>query len=198
MTQAINAVEFTDRYGLSLEELSSVATRIGVTPNGPFLVGGSVRRLIIGQPQDSDFDVGFASFSQLDESTATLLGKGAKQTADTDFYRGFTFEINGKARVIQFLKVAYGSAADVIDSFDFTICQTAYDSERLIFGDFTLYDLGRKRLAIHKVTHAKSTVRRLLKYGKQGFTVCSGCIDSILKAVVANPSLADSEVQYVD
>lgn len=196
--QTINASEFTDRYGLDIKELSYVASVIGATTNGPFLVGGSVRRFILGKPQDSDFDIGFASQSQLESSAATLLERGAKQTIDTNFYRGFTIEIGEKTRVIQFLKVAYGTAAEVIDSFDFTICQTAFDSESLIFGDYTLYDLGRKRLAIHKVTHAKSTVRRLLKYGNQGFTVCNGCIDSILKAVVANPSLADSNIHYVD
>jgi len=194
----INAASFSERYGINIDELSDVAFRIGVTPTGPFLVGGSVRRFILNKPQDSDFDVGFASAEQLETSTALLIEKGAKQTTDTDFYRGFTIQTGEKQRVIQFLKVAYGTASEIIDSFDFTICQTAYDSENLIFGDYTLYDLGRKRLAIHRVTHAKSTVRRLLKYGNQGFTVCNGCIDSILKAVVANPALADSNIQYVD
>lgn len=196
--QTINAGDFSSRYGLAIDELSTIASVIGVSTTGPFLVGGSVRRFIIGQQQDSDFDVGFTSADQLETSTEHLIGKGAKRTTDTNFYRGFAVEIEGKSRVVQFLKVAYGTAAEVIDSFDFTICQAAYDSESLTLGDYTLFDLGRKRLAIHKVTYAKSTIRRMLKYGKQGFSVCNGCIDSILKAVVTNPALADSDVQYVD
>lgn len=196
--QTLKATNFAERYGLSIDELNDAASVIGVKETGPFLVGGSVRRFVMKQPQDSDFDVGFSNAEQLEESTVCILEKGAKQTTDTDFYRGFTVEISGKERVVQFLKVAYGSASDVIDSFDFTICQTAYDSTSLIFGDYTLYDLGRKRLAIHKVTHVKSTIRRMLKYGKQGFTVCNGCINSILNAVVTNPSLTGSDIQYVD
>ena len=70
--------------------------------------------------------------------------------------------------------------------------------ENLLLGEFTLWDLGRKRLVIHKVTYATATVRRLVKYTKQGFTSCAGVAQEILKAVAADPSLIHSEVEYVD
>ncbi|MNV76271.1 hypothetical protein D3C71_1696100 [compost metagenome] len=92
----------------------------------------------------------------------------------------------------------YDSAETLLDSFDFTITQLAYDGTDLIFGKYTLWDLTRKRLALHKLTYGVATTRRLIKYTNQGFTACAGVLQSILEAVVANPDVIQSDVKYVD
>lgn len=51
---------------------------------------------------------------------------------------------------------------------------------------------------IHKITYGVSTVRRLLKYSKQGYTVCSGALAAILNEVVTHPEVIHAETAYVD
>ncbi len=108
--------------------------------------------------------------------------------------------MNGKEILLQFIKIGfYPTAEAVIDSFDFTACQCAYDGETLTVGEYTLWDLGRRRLAVHRVTFPVSTIRRMLKYGKQGFTVCSGGITKVLADTIADPSLQQNmDTEYVD
>lgn len=92
----------------------------------------------------------------------------------------------------------YTSPESVIDSFDFTITQCAYDGTDFYFGEYTLWDIPRKKLALHKLTYGVATMRRLIKYTDQGFTACAGVMRSILEAVVDNPGVIQSDVKYVD
>jgi hypothetical protein len=196
---SIDCTEFVARQGLDIDALSPVAETLGVSPSGPWLVGGSVRRLVTKKPQDSDFDVGLVDMAQLENVTERLTLMSFSQVADTNFHRELRGQVNGKDVRIQLLKITFAdNPCAILDEFDFTICQCAYDGSRLFFGEYTLWDLGRRRLAIHRVTFASSTVRRMLKYGAQGFTACSGCIGAVLKAVVADPALIREDVQYVD
>lgn len=199
MTQILDATTFIARYGLDRESLEPIANLLRVATNGPWLVGGSIRRLITHAPQDSDFDVGFSSPAQLDATGNTLLSLGFKQSNDTLFHREFKGDLLGKPITIQLLRLTFADTPSaIISEFDYTICMCAYDGSALHLGDYTLFDLGRKRLVINKVTFASSTVRRLIKYTKQGYYACRGCIDSILNAVANDPSLIHSEVLYVD
>lgn len=59
-------------------------------------------------------------------------------------------------------------------------------------------DLGRKRLVVHKVTYATATVRRLVKYTKQGFSSCVVVAQAILQAVAQDPAIIHPEAEYVD
>jgi hypothetical protein len=86
----------------------------------------------------------------------------------------------------------------VIDSFDFTICQFAFDGASIYMGDWSLYDLARKRLVPHRVTYGVSTIRRIIKYCNQGYTVCSGGLAQILGEVAKNPAIINAETQYID
>ena len=64
----------------------------------------------------------------------------------------------------------------VQDRFDYTICQFAVDTNGMLWcGDHSLWDLARKRLAVHRITFPVSSLRRLLKYTSKGFYACSGC-----------------------
>ena len=104
-----------------------------------------------------------------------------------------------KAQTIQLLRMSFEPAIDaVLDSFDFTICQFGFDGSDLVCGPFSLWDLARKRLAMHKITFGASSVRRMTKYSKQGFTFCQGTIVTILEAIAKDPTKIQAEVDYVD
>jgi len=107
--------------------------------------------------------------------------------------------VDGKSRRIQLIRAIYPTDADdLLDKFDFTICQLAYDGETVTVGKFTLWDIARKRLAVHKITHHVSSLRRLLKYTSQGYYACTGCLtDILLEANLATPG-AITGALYVD
>lgn len=46
--------------------------------------------------------------------------------------------------------------------------------------------------------YGASTVRRLLKYCKQGYTACQGTFVTLLKQIADDPSRIQGEVEYVD
>jgi hypothetical protein len=195
-------------------------------PEGPWIAGGSLRRLVIGQdPLEADVDYFFKDQAQYDEwvkemralpdvretgKTDHAISFEAVVTASTSLSRGkdldgsendAEFEVQPKIVVVKVQGIHlqyYANIEAVLDSFDFTITQLGYDGQNLVVGDHTLWDLARRRLALHRLTHGVSTVRRLLKYSSQGFTACAGCITQILNAVAQNPQTIQSNVLYLD
>lgn len=173
-----------------------------LSKDGPWIAGGSLRRTLQGKEPESDFDFFFRDAEQLAAFVLKLEARGmekVRETAHHIHYRGRLGE-SGIPRDVQCIRFAfYQSAQAVIDSFDYTICMLAFDGNTLTLGNFTLWDLGRKRLAIHKITFPVSTMRRMLKYTSQGFWACSGCLATILKAVPENPELlSQMQIEYVD
>lgn len=196
-----NAIQFLSRFTDvdEVEFLKVLKELPAVSPQGPWLAGGAIRRTLIGMNLDSDFDFFFHDVDQLAVFRKAIESKGAKKTANNEHAETYILKITGKDRIIQLIKMGfYESAEQLLDSFDFTVTQLAYDGTDFIFGKYTLWDLSRKRLALHKLTYGVSSTRRLIKYTNQGFTACAGVLQSILEAVVANPDVIQSDVKYVD
>ena len=163
---------------------------------GPWVAGGVLRRLISGEKDiDSDIDVFFANFQQLEAF------KDGLRKADCELKRENEYNstwLMGELEVQLIHIKFYKSPAELLDSFDFTLCQLATDGKTLWCAPYALWDIGRKRLVLHRLTYAVASVRRLLKYGAQGFTVCSGAIAQILHEAQKNPETVETEVRYVD
>lgn len=173
-----------------------------LSKEGPWIAGGALRRTLQGKEPDSDFDFFFRDADQLAEFVRKLEARGMEKVRETEHhvhYRGRLGE-GGIDRDVQCIRFSfYGSAEAVIDSFDYTICMLAFDGAELTLGDFTLWDLGRRRLAIHKITYPVATMRRLLKYARQGFTACKGCLSAILTETANSPELRQQlSIEYVD
>lgn len=196
--QRVNALEFCQRYSSEPEELNSVARLICVTKIGPWLVGGSVRRQMTNVKQASDFDVGIADVQQLELTSSLLTNAKFSMTHDTTFYRQFEGELDSKHVKIQLLKVVFGEVEKILGEFDFTLCQTAYDGTDFILGPYTMWDIGQKHVSVNKISFAASSVRRLIKYSKQGYFACQGCVVEILETVAKDRSTINAKVDYVD
>lgn len=197
-----------------------------VSLDGPWIAGGSLRRLIVGQePMQADVDYFFKNQEQYNDWVSEMRAlEHAREVSKTDHAISFEvvvpvsastsrgkdpdgteneaeFDVEPKMDVVKVQGIHfqyYDSIEAVIDSFDFTITQLGYDGKDLYTGDHTLWDLGRKKLALNKLSFGVSTVRRLMKYSLQGFTACAGCLTQILASVAENPELIQSKVQYVD
>lgn len=171
-----------------------------LSPEGPWIAGGALRRTLLRQEPDSDFDFFFRDADQLSAFTDALDRMGMEKVKETEHHVHFRGRVGDCALPIdiQCIRFAfYADAEAVIDSFDFTICQFAFDGTHIAFGPYSLWDLGRKRLAVHKVTFPVSSMRRVLKYATQGFKACNGCLATLLRATADNPSL-NTEIAYVD
>lgn len=194
-----NVTEFQARHGVSDDNrMLEVAKLVGVTDSGPWMVGGSVRRFLSGKTQDSDFDVGVSSNEQIELLKESLKLKGFVVTKEDKHYIELVGSVGEKSEKIQILRHVVGDIQSILDSFDFTICQCAFDGTNIMVGPYTMWDLGRKRLAIHKITFGASTIRRLLKYAAQGYTMCSGCANDILRSAIEKPSIVDNNTLYID
>lgn len=179
-----------------LRELPSLSV------DGPWIAGGALRRTLQGKEPDSDFDFFFRDADQLKAFVLKLEARGMVKVRETKHhvhYRGRLSD-NPIDRDIQCIRFAfYPSASAVIESFDYTICMLAFDGTTLTLGEFTLWDLGRRRLAIHKITYPVATMRRMLKYASQGFTACKGCLAAILTQTANLPELREQlQIEYVD
>jgi hypothetical protein len=92
----------------------------------------------------------------------------------------------------------YASAAELLDSFDFTICQFAIDGDKVVFPPLALHDLNRKRLVINEVTYGLATMRRFIKYTKQGYFACGGVMTDYLTRIVEHPESIQGLMPYID
>lgn len=168
--------------------------------DGPWIAGGALRRTLLGKEPESDFDFFFRDADQLSTFAKALEDRGFSKVRETQHHLHYRGHIGGTDRDVQCIRFAfYATAQAVIDSFDYTICQIAFDGKTITLGDFTLWDLGRKRLAIHKITYPVATMRRMLKYTAQGFTACAGCLATILTETAGRPDLLQQmSIEYVD
>ncbi len=216
MVQVFQFDEFFARSADVMEEGSELERALArlpaLTENGPWLAGGALRRTLLRKPLESDFDFFFASAEQFEAFCAKVKADGGYTVSSSQ--HNTTFRLPSTAPkpigedefapaepeiIVQAITTQwYGSLADVVDSFDFTLCQFGYDGTHLVCGDYALWDLGRGSLVPHKLTFATASLRRLLKYTKQGYRICSGGLSDMLEQVLRAPEIVRAETTYID
>lgn len=168
---------------LEWEKLSLVLKMIKDCP-GSYLAGGSLRRLISGEGFDGkeDFDLFFKDeesinrFWEQNETSLEVVYETDKNTSV--IYRPPDKEYSLRIQVIYFLY--YQNLEEIINSFDFTVCQFATDGQEIVCGKTSLDDLLNKRLVVNRITYPTSSVYRLAKYMQAGYSVSHIEIHSIL------------------
>lgn len=190
--------EFCARSGCNTDEVDRINKAIG---NGAWLAGGAIRRTLIGHALDSDFDFFFKSAEAL-EAWEANLPVTLRLVRETEHHKHWRGAVEGSDLPVDIQAIRfrfYDSAESVIDSFDYTVTMFCLDGEQLVTTPYALWDLGRKKLAVHKISYPVATMRRLLKYTKQGYTACAGCLQSILKETAASPeAMGQLDIEYVD
>ncbi|TQN55362.1 hypothetical protein FLX27_29990 [Agrobacterium tumefaciens] len=193
-----NFQDFCDRSGCSTDDVMRVYEALG---GGAWMAGGAIRRTLIGQALDSDFDFFFKSAEALAEWESGLPS-GLKLVRETEHHKHWRGTIYGSDLPIDVQAIRfrfYENAEQVIDSFDYTVTMFVLDDDDMVTTPYALWDLGRRKLAVHKISYPVATMRRLLKYTKQGFTACAGCLQSILKETASSPeAMSQLDIEYVD
>jgi hypothetical protein len=143
-----------------------------------FIAGGCFTKL---DEEVNDFDVFFKdekSFSkQLNYLEKINYSIKARETINsTSFlYNGRMYDLINK----KFFK----DPEEIINEFDFTCCQAVYDGQKFHFGEQYLKHNFRKQLAINKITYPVHTLKRVIKYNKQGYWICNGGIQHLVESL---------------
>lgn len=195
-----NFEEFCEMYGQDSGMVVKVWSTLG--HHDCWLGGGAIRRTLIGQPLDSDFDFFFMNADALESFKGRCDKAGLVKVKETKHHIQFEGKLEGSELLIVvqaiFFKY-YDTRFDVLDSFDYTITQFLYAGDSMWTTPEALWDLGRKRLVIHKVSYPVATMRRMLKYTNQGFTACAGCMKTLFVETASNPgAMAELDIEYVD
>lgn len=102
-----------------------------------------------------------------------------------------TFEIEGRFRnYLVFghkVQVIHGfpvdSAEDIINMFDYTCVCGAYTPDEFVCHDRFWQDNATKRLVVNGLPYPLSTMERMAKYAKRGFTPCPVGLLALAKAI---------------
>lgn len=143
--------------------------------NGPWIAGGAVLNWYNNEPvNESDIDVFFQDLTQFDVTFGKIMSTGSS-TIVYSTENAVTIHVRNKQsmglRRVQLIRKAwFKTAEEVIDRFDFTVCQLATDGYNLVLGERTAEDIKSKTLALVKMPPHNDIVKRIIKYVSYGYT----------------------------
>ncbi len=95
---------------------------------------------------------------------------------------------------IDVIKMYFDSPTACINTFDFTACMIAVDKTRVYLGEHTPTDLAKRQIMINLITFPLSTLSRVIKYTKKGYSICN---DELTKVYDACREGEPSESQII-
>jgi hypothetical protein len=170
-----------------------------------WIAGGFIRRWYNTIKQDSDIDLFFSSKETFEKITEDLRKIALEPPLSSEFNLMFKVKVcdvvGEEPWIIQVQCIFhkyYTNVSELMDSFDFTICQFVYDGFNIYASENAVIDSQRKRLVPHKITYGASSLRRIIKYTKQGYYMCGGSAAEFLRQVGANEEKINSKVISID
>jgi hypothetical protein len=161
-----------------------------------WLAGGSIRSVVNGEiPNDYDFF--FRNMEAAEELKETLLILGYNVVFVCPVGSLITL-MKDKVKVQLILSRFYLSCEDCIDTFDFTVTCAGFDGEFIYLHDKYLIDLKKSYLRIHKLSFPSSTVNRMIKYKKYGYSTADCIIDIMTLTYNQDPNIQDISFLYMD
>jgi hypothetical protein len=77
----------------------------------------------------------------------------------------------------------FTSPQETISMFDFTVCCAAVDKNQLYTHETFFMDLAGRKLVINRLPFPLSTMQRMQRYIKKGYTICNGGLLEIAEAI---------------
>jgi mRNA-degrading endonuclease HigB of HigAB toxin-antitoxin module len=156
--------------------------------HGPWIAGGSALQWYQSQPLAlHDIDIFCAGPEQADQ-LCQLISQYGHSSFVSNNATTFTVTSNlynrpespSKTWRLQVIKKRYfDNPADIIDSFDITVCQVVFDGDKWYLGPSTARDIRQQNLRM-TFPLAPDAIKRLTKYWSYGYRPVSGLLNSIV------------------
>lgn len=163
---------------IKLEQETFIGQRPIVSPTKDvWIAGGAIRQWFNDGELMTDIDVFGKNQESLDNFISEKLW-AAKKISEQNHLSSFS--LNGQ--LIQVIKYNYyDSIHNLLDSFDFTVCQFAWDGKTVYSTEAAIVSVLRKRLRVHQITKelAADSLRRAFKYQRKGYIPCLGTLKDI-------------------
>lgn len=155
---------------------------VTVTPNC-WIAGGAIRAWFTGSEKSRDIDVfgtDVASISDLLQKNKLDRVLDKSPHATTYAHRPFPVQ------AIWFTK---GSVAELLESFDFSLCQFAWDGESIFSTVEAVTSVLRRHLGIARIQPGfeMDSLRRAFKYQAKGFKPCLGTLRDLANSIRSIP-----------
>ena len=141
-----------------------------ILENERFIIAGGAARSVISKEKIEDIDMFLYDNSNKDEIIKKLVDVGFKVV----FECSELVTLNGFGTKVQVIdKARYGSTEELLDTFDFTICQVAiikqYQDFVVAVMDNTIRDIVYNNLRINRIEYPVATLNRINKYINKGY-----------------------------
>lgn len=132
-----------------------------------WIAGGVLRDYFSDKPLKSDCDIFFPNATEFNKTKNHFMSNGGKVIWESEngmkvTYKGNTFDL---------VKIFRPNPLETISRFDFTISMFATDGKDVYYSNNSLKDLQDKKLVLNEVINPLSTLKRVLKHYKKGFTM---------------------------
>ncbi len=149
-----------------------------------WIAGGALRDFFSYGYPHSDIDIYFSDEYEL-ERAKEYFNEKVWNNEGAELIGDFTNSIDYryKKHHFQLIKIYFPGPQETIDNFDFTVCCAAVDTVEVIHHDTFFIDLAARKLVINSLPKPLSTMQRMQKYIKKGFTICNGGLLALAKAI---------------
>lgn len=175
----LNLADFPHVHTSDLLKIANYLPKCGV--GGPWIAGGSVWRTVNNEPLNKcDIDVFFHDKEQLNDAMTQMDGyplvRNILQKTKNKFNTTYKIHANrgvfNKTIEVQFIHMKFHKSLDaLLQSFDFTVCQFAWNGENIYAAPKSIDDLKSRLLRIYKTGNPKSLFQHMLRYMENGFTL---------------------------
>jgi len=148
---------------------------------GPWLAGGAVRRLYLGQSMgQADWDIWFGNAQQFDRAEKLMHGLGADVAHASGNAITFKYQFEDETHNVQLIRRRFfETAQQVIGQFDFTVCQLITDGCEIVLGRGTSKDLDQRLVRAVSDNLQPYIISRLTKYMVYGYYPCRELVEQI-------------------
>jgi hypothetical protein len=152
-----------------------------IDEDGPWVAGGSVWKSIEQIPLTCDVDIFFKSAQQCEQWYRKLLSlpyvhRIVSDAKSNQYNTTLKYHIYDKGYnktiTLQLISFKFfNNIQELLDGFDFTVCQFGFDGRKLYSGDTSFDDLRNREIIFNNVLDNVATGIHLEKYTKIGFKI---------------------------
>jgi hypothetical protein len=179
-TYSIKVNQFSINITMNSYHLFNFILPLNLPQNTKYwIAGGAV--IDWGSNTPNDYDIYFPNENEKTKMYDYLIQEGAKINHENKN----RVQLIWNDKLFDLVKIYFDTPMDTINSFDFRVCQRAIDNE----GKYHFIhsnDLYEKKLVINKITNVFSTIKRIAKYCKKGYSIDNSEIIKLITFIKEN------------